>query len=162
MSVADGFSTSFSFYYSAPEHTGTIVVYDGPSGTGNVLTSLDLPMTASDGGDPNGSFSPLVPIGVPFSGIARSIDFGGTANYIVFDDITFGSAPPRPDPIDPVNPPDELTSYEFVIGVDPSLTIPPVTLGYEVKFNLPGVTSVDITNSVAFGGSNVSVLLGAT
>ena len=26
-----------------------------------------------------------------FGGIAQSIDFGGTANFIVYDDITFGS-----------------------------------------------------------------------
>jgi len=151
MSVAQGFSTSFSFYYTAISNPGTIVVYDGLDGTGNVLASLHLPMTASDGGDPNGPFSPFVPIGVPFSGIARSVDFGGTANQIGFDNIIFGSAPPQPDPIDPVNPPKEATSYEFVIGVDPSLTIPPVTLGYDVTFALPGVASVDISKSIAFG-----------
>jgi hypothetical protein len=31
---------------------------------------------------------------VTFSGVARSIDFGGTADYTAFDDITFGSAIP--------------------------------------------------------------------
>jgi hypothetical protein len=33
---------------------------------------------------------------VAFSGIAKSIGFGGVANQIVFDDVTFGSATPGP------------------------------------------------------------------
>ncbi|HTQ79133.1 MAG TPA: hypothetical protein VMM92_03995, partial [Thermoanaerobaculia bacterium] len=36
-----------------------------------------------------------VPIGVSFSGVARSVDFGGTANQIGFDNITFGSQTPN-------------------------------------------------------------------
>ena len=36
-------------------------------------------------------------IGVAFNGIARSVDFGGTVDQIVFDDITLGSVTPGND-----------------------------------------------------------------
>ena len=40
-----------------------------------------------------------VPIGVNFLGTAQSIVFGGVANYVVFDDVTFGkSTPGIPEP----------------------------------------------------------------
>ncbi|MGG7565784.1 VPLPA-CTERM sorting domain-containing protein [Rhodovulum sp. DZ06] len=91
MDVAAGFDTGFSFYYSAVNNPGSVVVYDDLGATGNVLTTLTLPVTASDGGDPNGSFSPFVSVGVSFTGVAKSVDFGGTVDQIAFDNITFGS-----------------------------------------------------------------------
>lgn len=95
MNVPDGFTDGFSFYYSAINQPGEIVVYDGLDGTGNVLATLSLPLTQSSGDpDPTGDFSPLVPIGVSFSGTARSVDFGGTIDQIGFDDITLGSETP--------------------------------------------------------------------
>ena len=95
MNIAAGFDTGFSFFYSAINSTGNIVVYDGLDATGNILATLDLPLTSFGGApDPTGQFSPLVPSGVSFSGIARSIDFGGTINQIGFDNITFGSDTP--------------------------------------------------------------------
>jgi hypothetical protein len=101
LNFAAGFDTGFSFFYSAVNNPGSITVYDGLDATGAVLASLALPVTLSDGGDPSGAFSPFFPIGVPFTGIARSIDFGGTVNQIAFDDITFGSATPggAPTPV---------------------------------------------------------------
>jgi hypothetical protein len=70
-------------------------VYDGLNATGNVLATLDLPTTPAGGApDPTGDFSPLVPIGVTFSGTAHSIDFGGTVNQVGFDNITIGSGTP--------------------------------------------------------------------
>jgi hypothetical protein len=94
MNVAAGFSDGFSFYYSAINNPGSISVYDGLDGTGNLLASLQLPVTPSDGGDPTGAFSPFFPVGVAFQGVALSIDFGGTVNQIAFDNITFGSDDP--------------------------------------------------------------------
>jgi hypothetical protein len=95
MNVAAGFDTGFSFFYSAPNNPGSINVYDGLNSTGNLLATLNLPLTASGGApDPTGGFSPLVALGIAFSGTARSVDFGGTANQVVFDDITIGSATP--------------------------------------------------------------------
>lgn len=95
MNVAAGFDTGFSFFYSAIRNPGFISVYDGLNGTGNILTTLNLPTTPDTGApDPTGQFSPLLPIGVSFSGIAKSVDFGGTADQIGFDNITLGSAIP--------------------------------------------------------------------
>jgi hypothetical protein len=99
LDIPAGFQTGFSFYYSAIYSPASITVYDGPGATGNTLAVLVLPVTPSDGGDPTGLFSPLLPIGVAFAGTARSIDFTGSANEVGFDNITFGSViPPTPTP----------------------------------------------------------------
>lgn len=97
LDVAAGFTTGFSFYYSAVFQPGFINVYDGLDATGNILATLALP-TTTDGAATAGcygtNFCPFVPLGVTFSGTAKSIDFGGTDNQIGFDNITFGSATP--------------------------------------------------------------------
>jgi hypothetical protein len=98
MDVPAGFDTGFSFYYSAVVYPGVVNVYDGLNGTGNLLASLDLPITPS-GGSPEctyGSYCPWVPIGVSFTGVAQSVVFAGTANYIGFDNITLGASVPTP------------------------------------------------------------------
>jgi len=95
MNVAAGFDTGFSFYYSAPNTPGSVVVYDGLNGTGNVLAVLDLTLTPSTcGSEYSAAYCPFVAAGIDFDGIAQSVAFGGVANYIVFDDITFGSSTP--------------------------------------------------------------------
>lgn len=91
MNVNDGFTTGFSFFYSAVNQPGFVNVYDGLNGTGNLLASINLPVTPSLGGDPNGDFSPFFPIGVTFAGTAMSVDFAGTADQIAFDNVTFGT-----------------------------------------------------------------------
>ncbi len=101
--VAAGFTTGFSFNYTDPfSAAGTVDVYSGLDGTGTLLGSFTL------GGTPDGAtacpgyganFCPFVPIGVAFAGTAESIVFGGVANEIVFDDVTFGSSSPGiPEP----------------------------------------------------------------
>jgi hypothetical protein len=94
MNVAAGFDTGFSFFYAAPFFSGSVDVYDGLNGTGTLLASLFLPINGAGSGDPNGQYSNWTPIGVAFSGTAKSVNFGGTANYIVFDNITLGSETP--------------------------------------------------------------------
>jgi PEP-CTERM motif len=95
MNVAGGFTTGFSFFYSAPFDAGSITVYSGLNGAGTVLATLALPLTEDAGGgcpdNPGANFCPFVPIGVSFSGTAESVNFGGSANQIVFDNITIGS-----------------------------------------------------------------------
>jgi hypothetical protein len=86
LNYAAGFDTGFSFYYAAGQ-SGFIKVYDDVNATGNVLANLALPTT------PNPYYD-WIPIGVSFAGTAKSIDFAGTANYIAFDNITFGSVTP--------------------------------------------------------------------
>jgi hypothetical protein len=98
MDVAAGFDTGFSFYYSAVVYPGSVDVYDGLDGTGTLLAHLDLAVTPS-GGSPEctyGSYCPWIPVGVAFSGTAQSVVFGGSADYIGFDNITLGSGTPTP------------------------------------------------------------------
>jgi len=94
MNYAAGFETGFSFFYSSSASLGgTINVYEGLNATGALLASLTLtPNGGTCSGDPNGfPFCTWTNIGVGFSGVARSVDFGGTANQIAFDNITLGS-----------------------------------------------------------------------
>ncbi|TRT83972.1 MAG: PEP-CTERM sorting domain-containing protein [Microcystis aeruginosa Ma_OC_H_19870700_S124] len=96
MNVANGFSTGFSFFYSAPVQPGVVRIYDGLNATGNLLGSINLPLTpngASVPGCNSNNFCPFVPIGLAFNGIAKSVDFGGAVNQIVFDDIKITLAP---------------------------------------------------------------------
>lgn len=99
MNVWDGFSDGFSFFYSSIAEAGSVHVYDGLHGTGNLLASLDL---APLGGCAHPTaYCNWAPVGVTFEGTARSVDFGGVANFIGFDDITIGSerpGGPRPVP----------------------------------------------------------------
>lgn len=114
LNYASGFDTGFSFYYSAINNPGFVNVYDGLNATGNLLATINLPLTPFNGDpDPTGQFSPFVPIGVSFSGIARSVDFGGTLNQIVFDNITFGSDDPT-DPDDPNQTPEGSSLLAFL------------------------------------------------
>ena len=93
MDVAAGFTTGFSFYYADQVgFTGSVSVYSGLDGGGSLLASLSLPSTP----DP---YNVFVPIGVTFAGTAESVIFGGSANYIAFDNITLGSSTPGvPEP----------------------------------------------------------------
>ena len=96
MNVAAGFDTGFSFFYTAINSPGSVSVYDGLNGTGLLLATLNLPMTPS-GTCVGSGFCPFFATGIAFSGIAKSVSFAGSANQIVFDDVTFGSIthPPR-------------------------------------------------------------------
>ena len=95
MNLSSGFDTGFSFYYAGYEG-GFVDVYDEVGGTGNVLASFSLPGTEIEGAaaDPTGAYGPFEAIGVSFDGIAKSVAFGGVANQIGFDNITFGSSTP--------------------------------------------------------------------
>jgi len=100
LNAPNGFTTGFSFYYSAINQPGSINVYSGLNDTGTLLATLNLPTTLAN---PPGRFQPFVPIGVSFNGTAESVDFGGTVNQIGFDNITLGSSTPTssvPEPSD--------------------------------------------------------------
>jgi len=99
MSLAAGFETGFSFFYSAISNPGSVSVWSGLNGTGDLLASLLLPTTPQGAGDPTGAFSPFVSLGVGFDGLAHSVSFAGVQNQIGFDDVTFGSVTPGPSAI---------------------------------------------------------------
>ena len=88
--------TGFSFLRSASNDAGSITVYSEVDAMGDVLATLALPVTPSipGGGDPAGGFNASWATGAAFGAVARSIDFGGIANLIAFDTITFGSTIP--------------------------------------------------------------------
>ena len=99
LNAPNGFDTGFSLFYTSPDGPASVDVYDGLNATGNLLASLALPTTPDNGApDPSGRFSPFEPFGVAFTGTALSVDFGGAANFVGFDDITFGSATPGGGP----------------------------------------------------------------
>jgi hypothetical protein len=123
MNVADGFRDGFSLFYSAvvaagspPSNRGQVKLFEGLDGQGSLLAQFDLPSTPSFGApDPNGEFSPFVPIGTTFQGLARSVLLEGQARTIGFDNLTLGSATPLsgifepdipdiPDDMSPINP----------------------------------------------------------
>jgi hypothetical protein len=95
MNVPAGFTTGLSFYYTAINLGGAVQVYDGLDGTGNVLATLLLSTTAEACAlEYNAPFCPFVPAGILFSGIAKSVNFAGSADQVVFDDVTLGSDVP--------------------------------------------------------------------
>lgn len=101
MTVPAGFDTGFSFYFSGASAVGngSVTVYSGEDGTGEVLATGTLdtsltPLGGCGGGDPTGQYSCWSIVGISFDGIAKSVAFGGAANYIAFDDVTFGSITP--------------------------------------------------------------------
>jgi hypothetical protein len=103
MNVAGGFVDTLSFFYTAgtTNQTGSVKIYDGLDGTGNVLAFLDLPLTPTGSGDPTGGslggFNTFLPKSLSFSGIGRSVFFGitsnqpNTANQVLFDDISLNT-----------------------------------------------------------------------
>lgn len=97
LNVAAGFTTGFSFNYSA-SGPGSIGVYDGLNGTGNLLQTINLGSNLIGCGAYGGAaFCPFSAAGVTFGGTARSVSFSfGRFTDVVFDDVTLGSAVPGP------------------------------------------------------------------
>ncbi|MGL4543778.1 MAG: PEPxxWA-CTERM sorting domain-containing protein, partial [Polymorphobacter sp.] len=105
LDYATGFTTGFSFNYAQPNTLGgTVNVFDGLGGTGTLLGSISLGLTPSTCvAGYSAGYCPFVPVGVTFSGTAKSIEFAGVANFVVFDDVTFGSATPGPGVPEPAS-----------------------------------------------------------
>jgi hypothetical protein len=93
MNVAAGFTDGFATYYSSIDQPGSIGIYDGLNGTGNLLATLNLTALGSQAG---GIYDTWSLAGTSFAGTAYSAVFAGTANYIGFDNVTFGSNIPAP------------------------------------------------------------------
>jgi hypothetical protein len=94
MNVPAGFTTSLSFVYTSIAQFGFINIYDGLNGTGNSISASGrstffLGRTSSNCPGYVAPFCPFAPVTLTFDGTARSVTFGGTANQIGFDDISF-------------------------------------------------------------------------
>lgn len=79
---------------------------------GNLLASALLPANGNNNctGDPNGWYCNWDPVGVTFTGTAKSVVFIGDTDYIGFDDITFGTTIPGPPPI-------PLANWSLILGI---------------------------------------------
>jgi len=104
MDVAAGFNTGFSFFYSTTA-AGSVTVWSGLDGTGTLLASIAMAPNSPGAGCPSGdpyTYCEWDPVGVSFAGVAESVNFGGAANLIGFDEITIGSqtagGPTTPEP----------------------------------------------------------------
>jgi hypothetical protein len=104
MNVAAGFSTGFSFYYSAPTAMGTLQIWTGLNGTGTQIVPdnmalADIPLDKTTDGSTslaclNQQYCPYAAFGVTFGGVAKSVIFTGSANNVAFAEVTIGSATP--------------------------------------------------------------------
>jgi hypothetical protein len=104
LDYAAGFTTGFSFNYSMiGASAGVVNVWDSLGGTGTLLGSISLAVTPSGCPGFAGAYCPFVPVGVLFGGTAKSIEFAGVANFVVFDDVTFGSGTPGPGVPEPAS-----------------------------------------------------------
>jgi hypothetical protein len=95
LNFATGFENAFSFFF-ATDRISSVSIFDDIDGTGNLLATIGLDAQAFDNcnGDPFGVFCNFTAAGATFNGLAKSIDFGTSANQVAFDDLTFGSITP--------------------------------------------------------------------
>jgi hypothetical protein len=98
MNVAAGFSGGFSTYYTSTDNAGSISIWSGLNGTGSVLATLNLIGLGTDN-TPNALYDRWALVGAAFAGEAKSVTFTGAADFIGFDNVTFGSAIPAPGAI---------------------------------------------------------------
>ncbi|MGC2494667.1 PEP-CTERM sorting domain-containing protein [Candidatus Binatus sp.] len=97
MNVTGGFKSAFSFDYIAGI-SGSLTLYSGLAGTGSVLATILLPVTPTCSSGP--TYCEWLPVGIDFSGTAKSAVFGGQHLYLVVDNIKLNtgtvSAVPEP------------------------------------------------------------------
>lgn len=89
MNVDVGFTDSFSTWYvNGDPIVGSIEVFDGLDGTGNLLGQFDLPQNEFEN-----DFNDWELVELTFDGMARSVRIEGLEDFIGFDDMTFGLIP---------------------------------------------------------------------
>jgi len=104
-----GISTALWFSYSALQ-PGSVTVFDGPNGTGNILANITLP--PNNTGCTTYQLCVWSPIGIPLPTRAQSLRFGGVANNLAIATIHFGAKIP--------------TSIELTSSPNPSAVGQPV------------------------------------
>jgi hypothetical protein len=92
ITVLSGFDTSLSFFYAdvfSVNFTGTVTIFEGVNGTGNILASVVLPDTGTA----------FTPFSMSFQGIGRSVRINTfVSDTVFFDNITFTNVLPTPEP----------------------------------------------------------------
>jgi hypothetical protein len=99
---AGGFK-SFSTFYSSIVASGQLSFFDGPDGTGSLITSRSLAPLGSNcpgGTDPGAAFRCWAEVSVNLPSTATSVRFDAPASEMIFDNVGFNSVPvPGPLPI---------------------------------------------------------------
>jgi hypothetical protein len=99
MNVAPGFTTGFSTFYTNVNDPGAVEIWSGLNATGSLLGTVNLPALGDGSGDPctnpGANFCRWAGVGTTFAGTAFSVRFTGAANFIAFDNVTFGSDRPQ-------------------------------------------------------------------
>lgn len=94
VNVMGGFTEGFSFYYSTIEYSGSVGIYDGLNGAGNLLASFQL-SALGEGPNPDKPYANWAVGSASFAGTAKSVHFGvPTIGDLGFDNMTFGSIDP--------------------------------------------------------------------
>jgi Bacterial Ig-like domain (group 3) len=88
MSATNRVSVAILFYYSALQ-SGSVTVYDGSNGTGNILANIAL--NPNNSGCNTYKLCVWSPVGIPLSTAAGSIRFSGTADNIAIGKISLGN-----------------------------------------------------------------------
>lgn len=93
MNVVQGFFGALTFWYSSSAATTNAVnIYSGLNGTGTLLASANLAGNAMLGCSDT-SFCRFDLTSVAFSGVAQSVNFGGNAQFVAFDNIGITPVP---------------------------------------------------------------------
>ena len=135
-----GVSVGLWFSYSALQ-PGSITVYDGASGGGNILASITL--TPNNTGCNTYKMCVWSPIGVPLTTNARSIRFSGVANFLAIGAIHFGVKIPTSIAIaSSKNPSSQGESVTFTAMVSATGAAPVGTVTFKNGNKVLGQSSV--------------------
>jgi hypothetical protein len=93
MNVAKGFSGKLTFWYASSVTTlDAVNIYSGLNGTGTLLASASLFGNASLGCSDT-PFCRFDMTSVKFAGVAQSVNFGGNAQFVAYDNIGITPVP---------------------------------------------------------------------
>ncbi len=96
MNVAAGFTGGLRFFYASSVNAlDAVRIYSGLNGTGTLLASASLFGNAALGCNDT-AFCRFDLTNVMFAGVAQSVNFGGNAANVAFDNITITTAVPEP------------------------------------------------------------------
>jgi hypothetical protein len=110
MTLESGFKDGLSLYYCAANTSGSVEIYSGLAGTGDLLATVPLPVTPPTGQTPY-TFDNWQFVQVTFGGIARSVAFAGAENQIGFDNVTIFNN----DPMAQARPIPTLSEWGMII-----------------------------------------------
>jgi len=140
-----GISTAMWFTYSALQ-AGTVTIYDGPNGTGNILSSIAL--TPNNVGCNTYKMCVWSPVGIPLTTNVGSIRFSGAANFLGIGAIHLGVKIPTSITIaSSKNPSAQGESVTFTAAVSATGAAPVGTVTFKTGNKVVG--DVPVAGGVA-------------